>query len=120
VLARTVNISRNGALLLWNPAAGKGAPEPGALLDVDLELPPGAHSQKCIRCRGQVVRLQTPENQPVRVAMSIAQMTFVKRGRPLRSRPPGGTAPAKEPGVESGTAATAMAAGRGAMFGWIS
>jgi hypothetical protein len=120
MVARTLNVSRNGALLLWNPAGTTRVPRPGELLDVDLEIPPGAHSQKCIRCRGQVIRVHIPENQPARVAMSIAQMTFVGRGRRLRSRPPGTAAPAKEPGSESGKASGARAAGQEVMSGWIS
>jgi hypothetical protein len=120
MVARTLNVSRNGALLLWNPAGARKAPGPGELLDVDLELPPGARSQKCIRCRGQVVRVQRTENQPARVAMSISQMTFVARGRRLRSRPPGGALQAKAPGSESGQASVARAAGQEVMSAWIS
>ncbi len=121
VVARTLNISRNGALLLWNAAAtGNRVPIAGEQLDVDLELPPGARTRKCIRFRGQVVRVLTPENQPPRVAVSIGQMSFAGRGRPVRNRRALTSARAKDPGTESNTGTTAIAAGQEAVFGWIS
>lgn len=120
MVGRTLNVSRNGALLLWNSPAGLRVPAPGDPLDVDLELPPGACTVRCIRCRGQVVRVLRKEDQPPRVAVAIAQMTFASRSRPLRKRRlPGNSARLKQPVGQSSAYARTLAIGPGVALPWI-
>ncbi len=71
-IARTVNVSRRGALLAWNePVAGGSSPKVGDALRLDVLLPPSGLGQRCIRCRGRVVRVDDPL-----VAIEIEQMEF--------------------------------------------
>ena len=71
-IARTVNLSRRGALLTWNePVAGGSPPKVGDVLRLDVLLPPSGLGQKCIRCRGRVVRVDDPL-----IAIEIEQMEF--------------------------------------------
>lgn len=79
VVARTINISRSGVLLLWDAAAGpEGLPAIGDALKVDVELPSEgrARGRKCIRCRGRVVRVHMTEKRAPMVALAIGQMDF--------------------------------------------
>ncbi len=77
VAARTINVSRTGALLLWNRTNSENAiPAVGASLNVDLELPPSSRGRKYIRCRGRVVRIIDVDTKSPLVAVSIAHMTF--------------------------------------------
>jgi hypothetical protein len=77
-VARTVNISRAGVLLTWHGEAGvtESTPKLGDLLRVDVVLPPSKLGQKCIRCRGRVVRVQLAENKEPLIGLEIAQMEF--------------------------------------------
>jgi hypothetical protein len=80
VVARTVNISRRGALLAWNSAAAGGkTPELGDLLKVDVELPAGQLRRRCIYCFGRVVRVQLAEKKQPLIALAIEQMGFRDR-----------------------------------------
>jgi hypothetical protein len=121
VMGRTLNVSRNGALLLWNAPADVQVPTPGDPLNVDLELPPGARTERCIRCRGQVVRVFIPENQPPRVAVAIVQMAFATRSRPMRKRRlPASSARPNKPAVESFGCTSIRMDCQGAALRWIS
>ena len=119
VMGRTLNVSRNGALLLWNALADLRLPTPGDPLNMDLELPPGARTERCIRCRGQVVRVFIPENQPPRVAVAIVQMAFATRSRPMRKRPlPASSARPNNPAVESFRCTSKIIDCPGGALGW--
>jgi hypothetical protein len=78
-IARTVNISREGVLLAWRTTAAVAAPSLGDSLTVDLALPASSLVQRCIRCRGRVVRVQLAEGEDALVAVAITQMEFRDR-----------------------------------------
>jgi hypothetical protein len=63
--------------MLWEPsAAGYEVPKLGGSMKVDVELPAGTRGRRCIRCRGQVVRVQVAVNRAPLVALAIDQMDF--------------------------------------------
>ncbi|HWQ55776.1 MAG TPA: PilZ domain-containing protein [Bryobacteraceae bacterium] len=73
----TENISRTGILVVWDASPGKGAPEVGQLVTVEIELP--AHhgfGRKCIHCQAVVVRVRQPEEGFPRVALNVNYMKF--------------------------------------------
>jgi c-di-GMP-binding flagellar brake protein YcgR len=77
IVARTINISRTGLLMLLEPSiAGGEVPKLGDSVKVDVELPSGVRERRCIRCRGQVVRVQVAVNRAPLVALAIDQMDF--------------------------------------------
>jgi hypothetical protein len=86
VIARTVNISREGALLRWRTTAAGGAPKLGEPLIVDVALLASALAQRCIRCTGRVVRVQLAEGQEPLVALAISQMEFRDHADAERAR----------------------------------
>src|SRR3954464_8526845 len=71
------NISRKGALMIWdNSADAIEVPAPGDLMHVEIQLP--AHhvfGRKCMFCDAQVVRISNGGGQH-RVAMKIRHMEF--------------------------------------------
>lgn len=77
-LGQTENVSRSGALLIWEGDPGKtGLPDPGDLLTLDIELP--AHrsfGQRCMHCEAVVTRVMAENGGPPRVALQISQMSF--------------------------------------------
>ncbi len=76
VVARSVNISRDGILLQWKPAVAGATPEPGDHLKVDVALPAGNLGQRFIQCRGQVVRVDAAEGHDPLVAVAVTLMEF--------------------------------------------
>ena len=71
--ACTVNISRAGVLLkLEGSGPWSDLPRVGATVRLDIELP----TQRFLRCHGRVVRIQSVEGQPPRVALAVRRMAF--------------------------------------------
>jgi hypothetical protein len=74
----TENISRNGLLIAWGPAEGRGSlPRLGQILTVEVELPANhGFGPKCIHCQGTVVRVSDPAHATPQVALSVNYMDF--------------------------------------------
>ncbi|MCE5307143.1 MAG: PilZ domain-containing protein [Acidobacteriales bacterium] len=77
----TLNISRGGMLLLWKDDDGLlSTPVLGEELDIDLILPePPAVQQyghRCIRCKGEVIRVSAVDASQSRVAVRVTAMNF--------------------------------------------
>ncbi len=77
-IGQTENISRSGALVLWEGDAAKSAlPGPGDLLTVDIELPAHrAFGQRCMHCEAVVTRVTAENGHTPRIALQISQMSF--------------------------------------------
>ncbi len=75
-IGRTVNISRQGVLVRWSATAAETVPAPGDSVSFHLALPLSRFGQRCIRCQGRVVRVETDGGQGPLVALSIPQMEF--------------------------------------------
>lgn len=72
----TVNLSRSGVLIAWRTESTERIPTVGDVLKIDLELPANSFGNKCLRCRGAVVRVSKSEHGWPEVALSITQMDF--------------------------------------------
>ncbi len=82
--AWTVNISRSGVLLkLDGPGPWGDLPRVGAAVRLDVELP----THRYLRCHGRVVRVQSAESEPPRLALSVRRMEFCQNLRkPARAQ----------------------------------
>jgi hypothetical protein len=110
---RTINISRTGLLMLWEAGVTEvKTPKLGEVIKVDVELPASSIGRRCIRCRGQVVRVQMAMNRVPLIAVAVAQMDFrdaagfrrIEGDRAAKKEIPGGGALA-DPCRNAGAAA---------------
>lgn len=86
--AVTLNISRTGVLMrLLKPLPMGVGPEPGQLVEANIELGEPADRGRCLHCEGIVLRIERGES-PV-VAVRVRRMEFRQR----TSVPYGGTPP---------------------------
>lgn len=75
---RTLNISRNGVLLVLDRARTSGQlPAVGDRVRLDLDLP----THRLLRCHGRVARVEAGGKQAPRVALSVARMEFCDKRR---------------------------------------
>lgn len=81
----TENISRSGLLMrLRTNNSTLLLPKIGELMTVDIELPRNKkYGQKCLRCRGAVVRVINARKSSPRIALSIGQMRFYTNSHAL-------------------------------------
>lgn len=90
-VGRTSDISRSGVLIVWDKYDSlTEIPSLGAVLKLDLELPPNSFGRRYLHCRGRVVRVQAAQGQYPQIAVSINQIEF--RGelrKPLAGLAPG-------------------------------
>ncbi len=76
--AVTLNISRTGLFVrLLSPLPAQDPPQPGQLVEVNVELPEPANRKRCLHCEGVIVRLEGRESPAL--AVRVRRMEF--RGR---------------------------------------
>jgi hypothetical protein len=77
----TENISRSGVLIRLASNGAHTLPGVGEVIGVDIDLPPNpTFGQKCLRCRGVVVRTTCGRGTAPSVAVEIIQIEFGQTG----------------------------------------
>lgn len=76
--AVTLNISRTGVLVrLLKPLPAGSGPEPGQLVEANIELAESPNRDRCLHCEGVVLRVDRGES-PV-LALRVRRMEFRQR-----------------------------------------
>ncbi len=83
----TVNISRGGLLVLWNPREAGKLPRLGELIELEVELPANhSFGRKCLYCQVTAVRVAPVDGGKTTVAFQIHQMRFRNSGDSRREQ----------------------------------
>lgn len=87
----TENMSRSGALIRLKTDRPEDIPAIGAPVRVEIDMPAnGLFGQKCLHCRGMIVRTYFSRSELPQVAVDIVQIEF-RRPKPvvveMRPRP---------------------------------